>query len=101
MNQSQIESMIQFRKEQLSTEEFSSQMNKIKQAIHDVYASIEKPIEYCTLEPVTLKGRLDVMQVLNQFNLTNLVEFHDNKTYNNNTKLKGCRQVKKHVHNII
>jgi hypothetical protein len=69
-------------KEKLSNDEFSSQMSQIKTAINKLYSSIDNPLEYCPIEPVKLEGQLNVLKILDTFNLTNLVEFHDNTTYN-------------------
>ena len=68
--------------ENISNKEFQSEMDQIKTAINKLYSSIENPIDFCPIEPTELDGELNVIDILDKFNLTNLVEFHDNKTYN-------------------
>ncbi len=68
--------------QKFSNEEFLMQMGQIKSVINKLYSSIENPIDYCPNEKIKLNGELNVLKIMDQFNLTNLVEFHDNTTYN-------------------
>ena len=62
--------------------EFQKQMNDIKNAINSIFLTINKPIEYCPYIPEGLEGPLNIPKILEKFNLTSLVDFHDNTTYN-------------------
>ena len=62
--------------------QFQSEMNDIKDAIKNVYSSMNSPIDFCPFVPDQIQGPLNVTHILETFHLTSLVEFHDNTTYN-------------------
>ncbi|CAF0902217.1 unnamed protein product [Brachionus calyciflorus] len=66
---------------------------QIKQAASQVYSSVQFPFEYCT-DYQNLKGQIDVEKVLEDLNLTNLVNFYktiktNNMTYENSSMELG------------
>ena len=63
--------------------ELAVQLDAIKSAINTAYVRVNRtPRLYCPSVPEGLKGRLNVSALIDTFHFTNLVQFHDNKTYN-------------------
>ena len=62
--------------------QFQTEMNGFKEAIKNVYSSMNSPIDFCPFVPDKIQGVLNVTKILETFHLNSLVEFHDNTTYN-------------------
>jgi hypothetical protein len=55
-------------------------MVEIRAAMSRAHAA--RPIDLCGAERQLIQGPLNITQILEKFELSSLVEFHDNKTYN-------------------
>ena len=58
---------------------FEEEAKAIKESIRNAFLSVNKKIDYCPLFLNTLKGLLNVTEILEQIHLNGLVEFHDKR----------------------
>jgi hypothetical protein len=56
--------------------EFLNQTLSVKRVITEVFVAVGRPIERCHYEPKTLKGPLNLTKMLDEYNLSTLIEFH-------------------------
>jgi hypothetical protein len=62
---------------EIATDMFEEEANAIKDSIRNAFLSVNKKIDYCPLFLDTLKGLLNVTEILEQIHLNGLVQFHD------------------------
>jgi hypothetical protein len=60
----------------LSKFEFQEQFEKIKNSLIDTFSKLEKPITHCANVPSDLHGRIDILEMLEKFNLSLLTDFY-------------------------
>lgn len=73
---------------EIATDMFEEEANAIKDSIRNAFLSVNKKIDYCPLFLDTLKGLLNVTEILEQIHLNGLVQFHD-KSNKKSFKNKG------------
>lgn len=61
---------------------FEEEARAIKDSIKQAFLSVNKRIDYCPLFLDTLKGLLNVTEILEQIHLNGLVQFHDKRNIN-------------------
>lgn len=78
---------------EIATDMFEEEANAIKDSIRNAFLSVNKKIDYCPLFLDTLKGLLNVTEILEHIHLNGLVQFHD-KSNKNCLKTKLIEQTK-------
>ena len=60
----------------LSKLEFQDQFEKIKDTLIGTFSKLERPITHCSNVPSDLQGRIDILEMLERFNLSLLTDFY-------------------------